>query len=83
MARLVQTYLDGELDLERAEAVASHLERCDRCGPDAELLEAVRHALAGLAVLVDRDAACRSADHREARDPQRTTGRPPSTTPVD
>ncbi|CAN5284976.1 hypothetical protein BH23ACT9_BH23ACT9_38970 [soil metagenome] len=53
MARLVQTYLDGELDLERAEAVASHLERCDRCGPDAELLDAVRHALAGLAVAVD------------------------------
>ncbi len=55
MARLVQTYLDGELDLGKAEAVASHLERCERCGPDAELLEAVRHALAGLAVPVDPD----------------------------
>jgi anti-sigma factor RsiW len=50
---MVQTYLDGELDLDKAQVVASHLGRCERCGPDAELLEAVRDALAGLAVPVD------------------------------
>lgn len=36
VARVLQAYIDGELDPRRAPLVAAHLEECRRCGLDAE-----------------------------------------------
>lgn len=59
VARLLQTYLDEELRDHQAQVVAAHLERCDRCGLDAQLIEAVRLAVSELAVPTDHLALLR------------------------
>lgn len=45
VGKLLQTYLDGELDELRARAVAGHLEDCVRCGMAAETYEQIKAAL--------------------------------------
>lgn len=59
VARLLQTYLDDELHEDQVQVVGAHLERCDRCGLDAQLIEAVRLAVSELAVPTDRRAMLR------------------------
>lgn len=46
--RTMQSYLDGELDGERAARVSAHLERCLRCGLEAEAFRYVRSVLRDL-----------------------------------
>lgn len=36
VGRLVQAYLDGEIADDRVVAIADHLDRCVRCGRDAD-----------------------------------------------
>ena len=45
VGKVLQTHLDGELDVERRRKVAAHLEECERCGLEADVLEGVRAAL--------------------------------------
>ena len=47
VGKVLQTHLDGELDDERRRRVAAHLEECERCGLEADVLEGVRAALRG------------------------------------
>lgn len=47
VAKVLQSHLDGELDEESRRKVAAHLDDCERCGLEAEVLEGVRHALRG------------------------------------
>lgn len=44
--RLVNAYIDGELDLQSALAVEAHLQDCVRCRTAAEAVQAVRAAVA-------------------------------------
>jgi carbamoyl-phosphate synthase small subunit len=49
VGRLLQTYLDGELDDPRSALVADHLDACLRCGIDASTYRWLKAQLAGLA----------------------------------
>jgi anti-sigma factor RsiW len=51
VAELLQTYLDSELDDDRARRVAAHLDDCRRCGLEAEVYEALRDSLQRRALL--------------------------------
>lgn len=46
--KVLQSYLDGELDDRHAAMVASHLQDCDRCGIEADVYEQVKSRLSGL-----------------------------------
>ncbi|MFD2024637.1 anti-sigma factor family protein [Promicromonospora aerolata] len=48
MARLLQAYLDGELDAGRARRVAVHLDGCWRCGLEASAYEAIKVAVSAV-----------------------------------
>lgn len=47
VARILQRYLDDQLDEGAAIQVADHLDECRRCGLDAESYRQVKVALAG------------------------------------
>lgn len=47
VARILQRYLDDQLDEGAAAQVADHLDECRRCGLDAESYRKVKVALAG------------------------------------
>jgi len=53
VGKVLQSYLDDELDDDAARKVAAHLEDCRRCGLEAETYEALKASLqrgpAGLA----------------------------------
>lgn len=53
VGKVLQSYLDDELDPDAAHKVAAHLEDCRRCGLEAETYEALKESLrrgpAGLA----------------------------------
>ncbi len=46
VAALLQHFLDGHLDAQRADRVAAHLEDCRRCGLEAETYERIKVTLA-------------------------------------
>jgi len=46
VARILQQYLDNQLDERAAEQVVRHLKACRRCGLDADSYRAVKIALA-------------------------------------
>jgi len=46
VARVLQAYLDGEVDHETAVRVGAHLEACRRCGMKAETYRAIKASLA-------------------------------------
>jgi anti-sigma factor RsiW len=45
VARLLQRYLDGEIDDLKAHRIARHLEDCRRCGLKAETYSALKRSL--------------------------------------
>lgn len=47
VGRLLQSYIDGELDDRGRAKVTAHLERCLRCRPEADLYARIKRALAG------------------------------------
>lgn len=49
VGKLLQTYLDGELDGTRGVLVAEHLDTCVRCGLDARTYRWLTAHLSGLA----------------------------------
>jgi anti-sigma factor RsiW len=46
--RVLQAYLDGELDDRHTALVAAHLEHCERCGVEADVYEQVKASLSEL-----------------------------------
>lgn len=56
VARVLQHYLDGELDQRTAEKAAAHLEVCRRCGLEASTYRQLKEALARRAEPVDEEA---------------------------
>ena len=64
-ARVIQSYLDGEIDFGTGRAVTAHLERCRQCGMKAATYEAIKAALAHRAPETDREAVARLADFVE------------------
>jgi len=46
VARWLQHYLDGQLDDNRANRLAAHLEDCRRCGLELETYERIKRSLA-------------------------------------
>lgn len=57
--RDLQSYLDGEADVDTAWRVARHLSRCEDCFDDADTIRAIQDALARLRVAPDGDALAR------------------------
>ena len=45
VGRLLQRYLDGEIDELKAQRIARHLEDCRRCGMKAETYLAIKRSL--------------------------------------
>ncbi len=50
---VLQSYLDGEIDADTARGVAVHLERCERCGPEARVYQQIKTSLHLHALPVD------------------------------
>ncbi len=46
VGELLQQYLDGHIDLERAGRIEAHLEACRRCGLEADTYERIKATLA-------------------------------------
>lgn len=46
VTEVLQAYLDGEVDVETARAVAEHLEECRACDRESELLTNIKNTLA-------------------------------------
>lgn len=76
--KVLQAYLDGELDDRHAGMVAAHLEHCERCGIEAELYQRVKDSLQELRQAPDPAAMSRlrafadsvaSSDSRDDEDP--------------
>jgi anti-sigma factor RsiW len=63
VARVLQSYLDGEVTPPTAHAVEEHLEECRRCGLEAEAYLSIKAAIAAGggsdAAKVDPDAVAR------------------------
>ena len=86
VARVLQAYLDGEVDEATARRVAVHLEDCRRCGLEAALYREVKKSLArrempdaqavarlrafGESLLTGADHAAKSASDDVPEDPQ-------------
>lgn len=49
VGRVLQTYLDDELDQADVKKVASHLEHCRRCGMEADTYARIKESLARVA----------------------------------
>ena len=43
---VLQEFLDGDIDAERARRIEEHLEECRRCGLEAETYERIKETLA-------------------------------------
>lgn len=56
VGRVLQSYLDGQVDEMTARRVARHLEACRRCGLEARTYEAIKEALARQRTDVDAAA---------------------------
>lgn len=63
VARVLQSYLDGEVEPPTARAVEEHLEECRRCGLEASTYTAIKVAIATCqdpaSITVDADAVRR------------------------
>ena len=46
VGELLQHYLDGRIDADRARRIEAHLEECRRCGMEAETYERIKATLA-------------------------------------
>lgn len=64
--KVLQAYLDGELDDSQAGMVAAHLQHCDRCGIEAEIYEEVKSSLQELRQVPDPDALARLRQFAES-----------------
>ncbi len=74
VARVLQSYLDGEVDPPTAAMVSAHLEFCRRCGLEASTYRAIKTAIATTGPTDVDDAAVRRlrafAEHLDDREKQ-------------
>ncbi len=59
VGRLLQDYLDGELDQRRTARLSAHLEDCRRCGMEAETYTQIKTSLARRGTELPPDAVAR------------------------
>ncbi len=57
--RLLQTYLDGEVEQASADRIRRHLQACRRCGLEAGIYTEIKDTLAHRERTVDEDALAR------------------------
>jgi len=50
---VLQSYLDGEVDVETARKVSSHLDMCTDCGHESEVYRSIKTSLSNSAQPVD------------------------------
>lgn len=62
VGRNLQTYLDGHADELSARRIAHHLERCRRCGMEADAYTAIKTALGNQRQALDSAAVSRLRD---------------------
>lgn len=62
VGRLLQHYLDGELDDAATRAIAAHLDDCVRCGLEAETYERIITSITGLRRALPADSLDRLRD---------------------
>ncbi len=77
--RILQAFLDGEVEPRHAELVAAHLESCQRCGVEARTFQAVIAALRRLRPDLDVEAytrLCQVVDRLAADDGPESRGSP-------
>lgn len=65
VARVLQSYLDGQVDDLTARRVRRHLEHCRRCGLKSDTYEAIKEAIARHGRDVDPDALDRLREFGE------------------
>ncbi len=53
VARVLQTYLDAELDQQTARKISHHLEDCRRCGLEASIYRELKQRLSDLGRPID------------------------------
>ena len=75
VAKVLQSYLDGETEAPTSSMVAEHLEVCRKCGLEASTYLAIKTAIAANApeaTSADSDAVARLRDFADGlNDPQR------------
>ena len=59
VGRVLQSYLDGDVESDFAEKIAEHLEKCKDCGLEYETYSRIKNSLAGQERAVDDDAIAR------------------------
>ena len=57
VGKLLQSYLDCELDAEQLDKIAEHLEACRRCGLEAVAYTRLKASLAASGPVIDNDPA--------------------------
>jgi len=55
VAKVLQSFLDGELAENQTDKVAEHVEHCERCGIEADVYMQVKESLRDLRTPPDRD----------------------------
>lgn len=65
VGKLLQQYLDGYLDAERARRIDEHLEACRQCGLEAETYQEIKSRLAAQRPEVPADAVERLREFGE------------------
>lgn len=79
VGRILQSYLDGEVDEITARRVTRHLESCRRCGLEASTYVEIKYAVARRSLDVPEDAVQRLrrfCEHLLEEDPDATGDEP-------
>jgi hypothetical protein len=66
LGRVLQSYLDGDVEPGFADKIAEHLDDCKDCGLEAETYTQIKDSLAGQRAEVDDDAVIRLRDFGES-----------------
>lgn len=59
LGKVLQSYLDGDLEPDFANKIATHLEKCRKCGLDLETYQRIKDSLASQLPEVDPEAIAR------------------------
>jgi anti-sigma factor RsiW len=65
VGEVLQRYLDGEIDVDRARRIEEHLEECRRCGMEAETYERIKATFAAHRPAVPADSVARLREFGE------------------
>ena len=62
VGRVLQSYIDGDVESDFATKIAAHLEKCKDCGLEYETYSRIKASLANQPSTVDADAIARLRD---------------------